>query len=102
MPDRRPSRLPRIGRRARWIAAMTAAILTLTAGVALAVSVTLKSKSATLPNDSDTHSAAPKCPLGTRAAGGGVKLADNFNDFVQGSHPGKTNKRLWVGEAWRS
>jgi hypothetical protein len=70
--------------------------------VAYATTVTLKSKSATLQNDSNTHSVAAKCPLGTKAAGGGIKLGDNVNDFVQGTHPSPTNPRLWVAEAWRS
>jgi len=82
-------------RRARWIVASVAAMLTLTVGVAYATGVTLKSKTVTLPNDADPHSASAKCPLGTHAAGGGVKLSDKASDYIQGSHPSSTNKRLW-------
>jgi hypothetical protein len=89
-------------RRARWVAASVAAIVVLAAGVALATSVSLVSKSGTLQNDSNVHVLKATCPTGTKAAGGGVKLGDNYNDFVQGSFPSSTNHRVWVGEAWRS
>jgi hypothetical protein len=99
MIDRRPSHARR---RAGWLVTLSAALLVLTAGVAFATSVTLVSKKVTLSADSNTHSAPAKCPLGTHAAGGGVKLGDNYNDFVQGTYPSPTNKRVWVGQAWRS
>jgi hypothetical protein len=78
-----------------------AAIVVLTAGVAYATAVTIKSKKVTLPADSHTHKVSAECPIGTKAAGGGIKLGDNVNDYFQGSHPSSTNRRLWVAEAWR-
>lgn len=99
MIDRRPSRARR---RAGLIATLAAALLVLTASIAFATTVTIVANKVTLPHDGTTHKTTAKCPLGTKAAGGGLKLKDNVNDYYQGSYPTTTNSRLWVGEAWRS
>jgi len=99
MIDRRPSHARR---RTGLIATLAAALLVLTAGIAFATTVTIVSKKVTLPHDSTTHKTTAKCPLGTKAAGGGVRLKDDVNDYFQGSYPTTANRRLWVGEAWRA
>jgi hypothetical protein len=89
-------------RRAGWMVASVAALLVLVAGVASATTVTLKSKTVTLPNDDVTHPVGAKCPLGTKAAGGGGKLGDDVNDYWQGSYPNPSNRRVWLADGWRS
>jgi hypothetical protein len=49
--------------------------------------VTIKRKTTDLENDSDTHRVTAHCPNGMKSTGGGARLNDPFNDFVQGTYP---------------
>ena len=53
----------------------------------------------TVHPDSTTYLAKGKCPVGTKVVGGGGKLSDNVNDYLQGAYP---QKSLFVAGAWRS
>ena len=59
----------------------------LVVGVAGAAKLSGESETATLPNDDDTHRLDVTCPEGSTATGGGIRLRDDLNDFVQGTYP---------------
>lgn len=42
---------------------------------------------APLPNDSLSHATTASCPTGMEVVGGGIRLGDDLNDFVQGTYP---------------
>lgn len=73
--------------RAAAVVACAIAGALLALGVAQAAKLTGKSETASLPNDSDTHRLDVACPKGSRATGGGIRLDDDVNDFVQGTYP---------------
>jgi hypothetical protein len=58
-----------------------------------------ESESASIPDDSQAHSATAKCPKGTKVSGGGMQLSDDVLTETGGSYP--SGKREWtaVGEA---
>ena len=73
--------------RAATVVACAIAGALLALGVAQAAKLTGKSETESLPNDSDTHRLDVSCPKGSRATGGGIRLDDDLNDFVQGTYP---------------
>ena len=85
-------------RRIHWLVITTAALLLAGAAVALA-SISTETKKTDLPADDLTHRTTTKCGHGDEVTGGGTKLSDDLNDFVQGSYPAGDDG--WTAAAYR-
>ena len=85
--------------RAAVVVASAIAGTLLALGVAEAAKLSGKEETVPLPNDSDVHLLTLECPAGSEATGGGIRLEDDLNDFVQGTYP--AGEDGWTVAAFR-
>lgn len=79
--------------------ASAAAVVVLAPLAFAAIEVGYGNSVSPLANDSAPHTTIATCPAGMEVLGGGVRLGDDLNDFVQGTYPvGETG---WAAVGYR-